>query len=79
MSPQPRRNIGPLASPACLLGTATSTRVFTLLTRDDLHGDAGRIEDFGKEEDKILYEDLTILERYGDSGLPLDTRAVTPW
>ncbi|HEY0560087.1 MAG TPA: hypothetical protein VGD03_07390 [Frankiaceae bacterium] len=53
--------------------------MFTLLTRDDLHGDAGRIEDFGKEEDKILYEDLTILERYGDSGLPLDTRAVTPW
>ncbi|MCW2745527.1 MAG: hypothetical protein JWM48_2077 [Mycobacterium sp.] len=53
--------------------------VFTLLARDDLHGDAGRIEDFSKEEDKILYEDLTILERYGDAGLPLDPRAVTPW
>jgi vanillate O-demethylase monooxygenase subunit len=60
---------------ACLPETATSTRVFKLLTRDDLHGDAGRIEQFVKEEDLILYEDLTILERYGDAGLPLDTRA----
>jgi vanillate O-demethylase monooxygenase subunit len=59
---------------ACLPETERSTRVFKVLTRDDLAGDAGRIEEFVKEEDQILAEDLTILERYPSPALALDPR-----
>ena len=59
---------------ACLPETATTTRVFKLLTRDDLGGDTGRLEEFVKEEDRILDEDLAILERYPVQELPLDPR-----
>jgi phenylpropionate dioxygenase-like ring-hydroxylating dioxygenase large terminal subunit len=60
---------------ACLPETATSTRVFKLICRNDLAGDRGRVEDFVKEEDAILEEDLTILERYPSPDLPLDLHA----
>jgi len=52
-----------------------STRVFKLITRSDIDGDAGRLETFVKEEDQILAEDLAILERYPSALLPLDPRA----
>jgi len=52
-----------------------STRVFKLITRSDLAGDAARLEAFVKEEDQILEEDLAILERYTSSLLPLDPAA----
>jgi phenylpropionate dioxygenase-like ring-hydroxylating dioxygenase large terminal subunit len=52
-----------------------STRVFKLITRSDIDGDAGRLETFVKEEDQILAEDLAILERYPSGLLPLDPRA----
>lgn len=61
---------------ACTPQTATTTRVHKLLARDDLGPvgapDLGRLDDFVKEEDQILAEDLVILERYADSSLPLD-------
>jgi phenylpropionate dioxygenase-like ring-hydroxylating dioxygenase large terminal subunit len=69
----PHATIGILL--ACLPETATSTRVFKLICRDDLAGDRGLIEDFVKDEDQILAEDLTILERYTSNGLPLDLKA----
>jgi vanillate O-demethylase monooxygenase subunit len=59
---------------ACLPETATSTRVFKLLARDDISGPAA-LEEFVKSEDQILAEDLVILERYPDTGLALDPRA----
>lgn len=59
---------------ACLPETDTSTRVFKLLTRNDLEGDRGRIEEFVKEEDTILAEDLAILERYASPSLALNPR-----
>ena len=59
---------------ACLPESETSTRVFKLLTRDDLAGDPGRVEAFVKEEDRILEEDLAILERYPSAALALDPR-----
>jgi vanillate O-demethylase monooxygenase subunit len=52
-----------------------STRVFKLITRSDIDGDADRLETFVKEEDQILAEDLAILERYPSALLPLDPRA----
>jgi vanillate O-demethylase monooxygenase subunit len=69
----PHATIGILL--ACLPETGTATRVFKLITRDDLGGDPGRVEEFVKEEDRILDEDLAILERYPSPGLPLDLRA----
>jgi phenylpropionate dioxygenase-like ring-hydroxylating dioxygenase large terminal subunit len=59
----------------CLPEDSGSTRVFKLITRDDLGGDPGRMESFIKEEDRILEEDLAILERYPSPELPLDPRA----
>jgi phenylpropionate dioxygenase-like ring-hydroxylating dioxygenase large terminal subunit len=57
----------------CLPESATSTRVFKLLARDDIAG-AADLEEFVKSEDQILAEDLTILERYPDTALALDPR-----
>lgn len=60
---------------ACLPEEWGSTRVFKLITRGDVNGDAGKLETFIKEEDQILAEDLAILERYSSVLLPLDPRA----
>lgn len=60
---------------ACQPEDQAATRVFKLITRDDIGGDAGRLETFIKEEDQILAEDLAILERYPSGTLPLDPRA----
>jgi phenylpropionate dioxygenase-like ring-hydroxylating dioxygenase large terminal subunit len=59
---------------ACLPETATTTRVFKLLARDDIATPAD-LQEFVKSEDQILAEDLLILERYPDSSLALDPRA----
>jgi hypothetical protein len=48
------------------------TRVYKLVARNDLAGDAHRLAGFVAEEDKILLEDLAILERYDDQTLPLE-------
>jgi vanillate O-demethylase monooxygenase subunit len=58
---------------ACVPERADLTRVVKLLARDDVH-DPGRLASFVKEEDQILAEDLTILERYPHRTLPLDPR-----
>jgi nitrite reductase/ring-hydroxylating ferredoxin subunit len=60
---------------ACQPATGELTRVFKLITRSDVGGDAGRLAAFIKEEDQILAEDLAILERYPCGLLPLDPRA----
>jgi vanillate O-demethylase monooxygenase subunit len=59
---------------ACQPEDAGTTRVFKLITRSDIGGDAGRLAAFVKEEDQILAEDLAILERYPSGLLPLDPR-----
>jgi vanillate O-demethylase monooxygenase subunit len=60
---------------ACQPEDAGTTRVFKLITRDDIGGEAARLDAFVKEEDQILAEDLAILERYRSGLLPLDPRA----
>lgn len=57
---------------ACQPETAETTRVYKLLARDDTAGDAGRLEVFVKDEDRILAEDLAILERYQHREIHLD-------
>lgn len=52
-----------------------STRVFTLITRSDLTGDATRLERFVTAQDQVMEEDLATLERYAPSPLPLERSA----
>ena len=56
----------------CQPESADSTRVYKLLARDDLDGDAVRLATFVKDEDTILDEDLRILERYAHRQIHLD-------
>jgi hypothetical protein len=49
-----------------------STRVFTLIARSDLTGDATRLERFVTAPDQVLEEDLATLERYTPAPLPLE-------
>jgi len=57
----------------CQPETATSTRIYKLMARDDLGGDAGRIAATIDDELTILEEDLRILERYPATQVHLDT------
>jgi vanillate O-demethylase monooxygenase subunit len=59
---------------ACIPEKAGLTKVVKLLARNDIHGDAARLSQLVKDEDQILVEDLTILERYPSQALPLDPR-----
>ena len=60
---------------ACQPEGADCTRVFKLVARSDIGGDAGRLAAFVEEEDQILAEDLAILGRYPSGLLPLDLAA----
>jgi vanillate O-demethylase oxygenase-like protein len=59
---------------ACAPETATSTRVYKLIARNDLAGDPTRIAEFVARQDVITREDLAILERYPHQALPLDPK-----
>lgn len=48
----------------CQPETRRCTRVYKLLARNDLGGDSTRMRDCIRHEDRILREDLAILERY---------------
>jgi vanillate O-demethylase monooxygenase subunit len=54
------------------LGT---TRVFKLVTRDDLGGDLALVEKFAAAEDQVLAESLALREGYASVLLPLDEEA----
>lgn len=58
----------------CTPETATTTRVYKLISRNDFAGDADRLAGCVVEEDEILREDLAILERYHEMSLHLDPR-----
>jgi vanillate O-demethylase monooxygenase subunit len=58
----------------CTPETQETTRVYKLLARDDIGDDAGRLRAFVADEDRILAEDLAILELYRHRSVPLDRR-----
>jgi len=58
----------------CTPETATATRVYKMISRNDFGGDAARMTGCVVEEDEILREDLSILERYHEMSLHLDPR-----
>jgi vanillate O-demethylase monooxygenase subunit len=55
-----------------------TTRVFKLVTRDDLSGDLALVEKFAAAEDQALAEDLARLDRNATELLPLDEGAGGP-
>lgn len=58
----------------CQPETATSSRVYKWVARNDYRGDASRVRKCVEDEDLILSEDLAILERYERMELHLDPR-----
>jgi vanillate O-demethylase monooxygenase subunit len=58
----------------CTPEDATTTRVYKLISRNDFAGDALRMQACIADEDRILREDLFILERYHEMSLHLDHR-----
>jgi vanillate O-demethylase monooxygenase subunit len=59
---------------SCLPESATSTRIFKVIARDDFEGDAARIAASIEFEDRVLDEDLAVLEAFRHRGVPLDLR-----
>lgn len=57
---------------SCTPERAGRSRVYKLLARNDLDHDPDRLKAFIEEEDTILREDLSILERYDHECVPLD-------
>ena len=58
----------------CQPETATSTRVYKLLARNDLDGDLDRMASTIKDEDAITLEDLAVLEKFHKMELHIDLR-----
>jgi vanillate O-demethylase monooxygenase subunit len=58
----------------CQPETATTTRIYKLMARNDLAGDQVRIDRCIADEDQILAEDLHILEQFERMELHLDLR-----
>ena len=59
---------------SCTPETATASRVYKMMARDDTGGDPARLDAFVKDEEHILEEDLSVLEQYPHRGLHLDLR-----
>jgi hypothetical protein len=59
---------------SCTPETATTSRVYKMMARDDTSGDAGRLKAFVEDEERILDEDLFVLERYPHTALHLDLK-----
>jgi len=58
----------------CTPEDASTTRVYKLIARNDFAGDPARLAACVADEDEILREDLSILERYHEMSLQLDPR-----
>jgi phenylpropionate dioxygenase-like ring-hydroxylating dioxygenase large terminal subunit len=59
---------------SCLPESATSTRIFKVMARNDFAGDTERIAASIKFEDDVFDEDIVVLEAYRHTGVPLDLR-----
>lgn len=60
---------------SCLPESPTSTRIFKMMARDDLGGSAERLAAAERFEDRVLDEDLAVLEAYGTMAVPIDLQA----
>lgn len=59
---------------SCQPESPTSTRIFKMMARNDLGGSAVRLAQAEEFEDRVLDEDLDILEAYETMSVPLDLR-----
>jgi vanillate O-demethylase monooxygenase subunit len=60
---------------SCLPETATSTRVFKMMARDDVAPGAPELAGIEVFQDRVLDEDLAVLEPFARHEVPLDLRA----
>jgi vanillate O-demethylase monooxygenase subunit len=59
---------------SCLPEDGATTTVFKMMARNDVGGDAGKLAEAIAFEDRVLDEDLAVLERYRHTAVPLDPR-----
>jgi len=59
---------------ACLPEDRGSSRIFKMMARNDFGGDEARLAESIEFEDRVLDEDLAVLESYRHTEVPLDTR-----
>jgi vanillate O-demethylase monooxygenase subunit len=59
---------------SCLPEDGGSSKVFKVVARNDFAGDAAKIAESVEFEDRVLDEDLAILESYRHRRVPLDPR-----
>jgi vanillate O-demethylase monooxygenase subunit len=59
---------------SCLPEGPGRSRIFKVMARNDLGGDADRLADSLVFEDRVLDEDLAVLEAYRHRGVPVDPR-----
>lgn len=59
---------------ACCPETSSTTRLFKLMARNDFAGDATLLAEALDFEDRVLDEDLAVLEAYDDNRLALDLK-----
>jgi vanillate O-demethylase monooxygenase subunit len=59
---------------SCLPEDDTSSKVFKMMARNDVGGDRARIDESIEFEDRVLDEDLVVLESYRHTRVPLETR-----
>jgi vanillate O-demethylase monooxygenase subunit len=57
---------------SCTPETSATSRVYKMMARDDTDGDVARLAAFVADEERILDEDLFVLERYPHTALYLD-------
>jgi phenylpropionate dioxygenase-like ring-hydroxylating dioxygenase large terminal subunit len=59
---------------SCLPEDGSSSRVFKMMARNDFGGDQDKLADSIQFEDRVLDEDLAVLESYRHTHVPLDPR-----
>ena len=59
---------------SCLPESPTSTRIFKMMARDDLAGSAEHLAAAERFEDRVLDEDLAVLEAYDTMSVPIDLK-----
>jgi hypothetical protein len=59
---------------SCLPERSGRSKVFKMMARNDLGGDGARLAESVVFEDRVLDEDLAVLESYRHTHVPLDPR-----
>ena len=59
---------------SCLPEAVGRSKVFKMMARNDFGGDRSKLDESIEFEDRVMDEDLAVLESYRHTAVPLDTR-----